>query len=199
MAETPPRPRRSFAELTLAYFGRPMTIDETFRLLESDKFAPVDADDETPSLADAVWVGSVGYEHHKLNDGFAEHLRRAGVERLVDVREAPISRRRGYAKTALSDALGRVGIEYVHLRALGNPKPYRDLFKAGQVSEGRRLYERLLREERHDALQELAGLLHDKRTALMCVEHDRKSCHRAVILDALHDDLGLELQVVDLD
>lgn len=211
----------SFSELTRSYFGRAMTVDEAFRLLESDEFAPSPNDlagasegttsgsPRTPAAdgaretgaaitVDPVWVGSAGYERHKLNDDFAEHLRRAGVERLVDVREMPISRRRGYAKTALSEALGRAGIEYLHLRALGNPKLFRDLYKSGQVEEGRRRYEKFLLDEGREALDELAGLLYKKRTALMCVEHDRALCHRAVILDALRDELGLDLRIIDV-
>ena len=45
----------------------------------------------------------------------------AGVERLIDVRELPISRRRGFAKTALGEALAAEGVEYLHMRSLGNP------------------------------------------------------------------------------
>ncbi len=37
-----------------------------------------------------------------------------------------MSRRKGYGKTALNEALGTAGIEYVHMRALGNPKSFRD-------------------------------------------------------------------------
>ncbi len=67
---------------------------------------------------------------------------------------------------------GNVGVEYVHVKLLGNPKPFRDLYKSGRADEGRRRYEAFLLAERRDALRELAVLLGSKRTALMCVEHD---------------------------
>ena len=86
------------------------------------------------------------------------------------MRELAISRRRGYAKTALAEAMAAEGIEYVHMRALGNPKPFRDLYKSGRVHEGRAQYERFLREERRDALDGLVVLLQEKPSALMCVE-----------------------------
>jgi uncharacterized protein (DUF488 family) len=118
---------------------------------------------------------------------------------LVDVRELPISRKRGFAKTALSEALERVGVEYLHLKSLGNPKEFRDLYKSGDVEGGRSKYERFLLAERLEALASLDALLHEKRSALMCVETDQSVCHRDVILDALRSRRNLDLKVAQLD
>jgi hypothetical protein len=194
LSATRPSKDRSFTELTRAVFGESMTVDDTFALVMGD---PISA---TPAVATSsvVWVGSIGYERYKQNEEFARRLLEAGVQRLVDVRELPISRRRGYAKTALSEAMAAVGIEYVHVRALGNPKPYRDLYKSGRAAEGRELYERYLLQDQRAALDDLIGLLSDKRTALMCVEHDARACHRTVILDALRGECGLALEVADI-
>ena len=97
---------------------------------------------QTGEPTETVWVGSIGYERHRHAAEFSALLRDAQVERVIDVRELPISRRRGYAKTALSESLAQEGIEYVHMRGLGNPKPFRDLYKSGRVHEGRAAYER---------------------------------------------------------
>jgi uncharacterized protein (DUF488 family) len=188
------RSARSLAELTQACFGEALTMDQVFArvdLVQLDRRAS--AVTSTP-----LWVGSVGYERYKDNVDFAQLLADAGVERLVDVRELPISRRRGYAKTALGEALGAVGIEYIHIKALGNPKPFRDLYKSGHAEEGRMRYERHLLGEQRGALDELVPLLRDKRTALMCVEHDPAVCHRTVIVDALRDELRLDLHVAEI-
>ncbi len=91
-----------------------------------------------------------------------------------------------------------VGIEYVHVKALGNPKPFRDLYKSGRVEEGRRCYEEHLLGKCREALEDLIPLLSDKRSALMCVEHDPSTCHRTVIVEALHDELGLRLDVAEI-
>jgi hypothetical protein len=185
------RDSRSFAELTRSYFGETLSMAEVFALVAHAE----------PSQAEtvvALWVGSVGYECHKDHRAFAQHLSRAGIERVLDVRELPISRRRGYAKSALSRAMAEVGIEYVHLKALGNPKPFRDMYKSGRVEEGRRCFEAHLLTKRRDALRDLVPLLRDKRSALMCVEHDPTTCHRTVILDALREELGLELDVAQI-
>ena len=175
--------------------GEALSLDEVFTRIGAANAA---LDDPGPDLVGLTWVGSVGYERHKNHREFAEHLRRNGVERLIDVRELPISRRRGYAKTALSEAMSEVGIEYTHLKALGNPKPLRDLYKSGRVAEGRAAYERFLLEERREALDALVPLLEDKRSALMCLEHDASTCHRTVILDALRAELGLALDVAEV-
>jgi uncharacterized protein (DUF488 family) len=179
---------RSIAELTLAVFGEALTIDEVLA-----EIADVEASPST-----ALWVGSVGYERFKDNRMFTRRLRDVGVERLIDVRELPISRRRGYAKTALAGAASEAGIEYVHVRALGNPKAFRDLYKSGRVAEGRAAYERFLLGERRTALDDLVGLLREKPSALMCVEHDAATCHRTVIVEALRDELGIALDVAEI-
>jgi uncharacterized protein (DUF488 family) len=189
--------KRSMAELTRAVFGAPLTMDEAFAVVENQepsRTQPVAGDHE----AAKVWVGSVGYERFKFNGDFASKLLSFGVERLIDVRELPISRRRGYAKTALGEAMRAVNIEYVHMRALGNPKAYRDLYKSGQVAEGRARYERFVLEERRDALVELVGLLRERPSALMCVEHDPATCHRTVIFHALRDELDVDIDIADI-
>lgn len=187
----------SFAELTRSYFGTALTVDEAFSFLLREEFAPERSAEATSEIP-ALWVGSVGYEKYKDSREFGLMLRDAGVERLVDVRELPISRRRGYAKTALGQAMASAGIEYVHVRALGNPKPFRDMYKAGRTAEGREHYERYLLGEQREALHELVDLLREKPSALMCVEHDPATCHRTVIVDALRGELDLALEVAEI-
>lgn len=189
-----PADRRSFAELSLAVLGQSVSIAEAFDLLMAEEIRPGTAVAGPPAL----WLGSVGYERHKDSAEFARHLRSAGVERLIDVRELPISRRRGYAKTALGKAMEGEGIEYLHMRALGNPKPFRDLYKSGKVDEGRRLYTAYLQEEQREALELLASIIPEKKTALMCVEHDAATCHRTVIVEELRAELGLSVEIAEI-
>jgi hypothetical protein len=67
-------------------------------------------------------------------------LRGAGVERLIDVRKLPLSRRRGFSKTALGLALRESGIEHIHVKALGNPKPNCERYWAGDIEGGAAVY-----------------------------------------------------------
>lgn len=187
--------KRSVAELTHAVFGQELSLQEACDALGLDEFL---THEPPASTTEAVWVGSIGYERYQDPNDFAQVLQGARVERLIDVRELPISRRKGYAKSALRTTLEAAGIEYLHLPALGNPKRLRDLYKSGQRARGRRLYSRLLLTERRNDLDGLADLLGDRRSALMCVEHDEAHCHRRVILDALNSELGLALAVCRL-
>jgi uncharacterized protein (DUF488 family) len=163
-------------------------------LVESTPFDPSEPPPPNGESA-SVWVGSIGYERYRSVEDFARKLADAGVERLLDVRELPISRRRGFAKSALATALAEHSVEYLHVRSMGNPKEFRDLYKSGRVAEGRTGYEQLLAYERGDDLRELAATIQEKRSALMCVEDDEDACHRQVIFAALRDEVGLDLEV----
>ena len=65
-------------------------------------------------------IFTIGYEGATMSE-FLAALRNAGVERVIDVRAIANSRRPGFSKTPLRNALAEVGIDYVHLRALGTP------------------------------------------------------------------------------
>lgn len=129
---------------------------------------------------------TVGYEGRSLDELIAE-LVEAGVERLVDVRELPLSRRRGFSKTALGDALRDAGIEYVHVKALDNPKPNRERYWAGDVEGGAAVYRKHLNNGSRAALVDLADSLGDNSACLLCFERNHAECHRNVIVEALRE------------
>lgn len=185
---------RPTSQLTATVLGRPLSMAAALEFVES---LPLETT-EDPALRDSrvsIWVGSVGYEQHKSVDDFARLLADAGIELLIDVRELPVSRRRGFAKSALAAALAEHSVEYVHARSMGNPKPLRDLYKSGNVAAGRAGFEELLRKNRIDELQELSETVQEKRAALMCVEDDENICHRQVIFEALRNEVGLDLEI----
>lgn len=132
---------------------------------------------------------TIGYERHRTPDSLTAMLKDAGVTRLVDVRELPISRRKGFAKKALAAALAEAGIGYEHERALGNPKPSRDMYRSGRQAEGERQYLAHLRNGSSDAVDELAATLADEPTCVLCFEHDHRECHRALIVAELRERL----------
>lgn len=138
-------------------------------------FRPEDRPVMTPTLL------TIGYEGHREPASLVAVLVAAGVTLLVDVREFPMSRRRGFSKTALSNALSAAGIAYEHERALGNPEEYRDLYKSGHVEAGRRGYEGHLRNGSAWAVTWLGERLSAERICVLCLEHDHRVCHRDVI------------------
>ncbi len=142
-----------------------------------------------------IWT--IGYE--KLApEALVAELEAAGVERVVDVRFRPQSRRPGMSKTRLGERLAEHRIAYEHRRALGTPADLRWLFHQGRVAEAAAAYRAHVAEHEPEALDALAAELGaGPRTALLCLEADPAGCHRRVITDALRERVD-GLEVVDL-
>jgi hypothetical protein len=124
---------------------------------------------------------SVGYEGRALED-FVALLLTHEVETVVDVRMTPLSRKRGFSKRKLADALEDAGIGYVHERDLGNPKDNRQPFHDGNLDEGRARFFGIL-DEQHAALDRVVEMLDVSRVALLCFEREHDSCHRSCITE----------------
>lgn len=123
---------------------------------------------------------TIGYQGFTL-DPFIDRLIAAGVERVVDVREIPISRKPGFSKTALSNALRTAGIGYTHLKSLGCPKPVRDRLKQGGswASYQADFNEHLFRQP--EAVETLIHLARKESVGLLCFEADAMVCHRSLV------------------
>ena len=143
----------------------------------------------------AIWT--IGYERLRP-ESLAAELRAAGVERVIDVRFRPQSRKPGMSKTKLGALLRGHGIAYEHRRALGTPPDLRWLFHRGRTDEAAAAYREHVEASAPQALDELAGEVGEgPRTALLCLEEDPAGCHRRVITDALRERVA-GLDVVDL-
>lgn len=139
-------------------------------------------------------IFTIGYEATTMRD-FIAALTSAGVERVIDVRALPLSRRPGFSKTPLRGALAEAGIDYVHLRALGTPAAGRDAARKGRHSELERIYSGQL--ELPGAIAQGAQMLElaaEKPSALLCYEREPSGCHRSLLLRAV----APEADVVDL-
>jgi uncharacterized protein (DUF488 family) len=137
-----------------------------------------------------VWT--TGYE--KVGQGdFVAALKAAKIKTLVDVREVANSRRAGFSKKSLAAALDEAGIAYVHLKPLGTPKAGREAARKGDNKTMRRIFEaRMVEPESQLALAEAAELAGKGRVCLMCLEHDWRVCHRAIVAEHLAADFGLK-------
>ncbi|WP_374944354.1 DUF488 family protein [Sphingomonas sp.] len=139
-------------------------------------------------------VYTIGYEGATSAD-FVAALTTAGVERVIDVRALPLSRRPGFSKTPLAGALKEAGIDYVHLKALGTPKPGRDAAKKGDLATLRAVYDAQLElPEAQVAAAKMLALAAEMPSALVCYERDPCHCHRTLLLAAV----GEGIEVVDL-
>lgn len=124
---------------------------------------------------------SVGYERRNLEE-FVDLLVDNDVDVLVDVRMNAISRKRGFSKTRLAEALKAAGIVYRHERDLGNPKDNRDPFRQG-LQSARDKYHRHLSNGAGPIYEEIVGLTKSLRVAVFCFERDHAECHRSCITD----------------
>jgi len=128
---------------------------------------------------------TIGYEKVGVPD-FVAALKAAKIKTLVDVREVANSRRAGYAKKALAASLDEAGIAYIHMKPLGTPKAGREAARKGDTKTMRRVFEAKLAEpESQLALGEVASLAAKARTCIMCLEHDWRDCHRAIVAEHL--------------
>ncbi|MGH8291168.1 MAG: DUF488 family protein [Steroidobacteraceae bacterium] len=131
-----------------------------------------------------VNIYTVGYEGLGLED-FLRQLRSAGVQIVVDVRDVPLSRKPGFSKTALAGALQATGIEYLHIRSLGCPKPIRDHYRADRDWRAyTAAFMKHLRQQSR-AVSELAALCEERTAALLCYEADAGFCHRTYVARAV--------------
>jgi len=144
--------------------------------------------------ASRMKIFTIGYEGATVPE-FVAALEKAGIKRVIDVRALPLSRRPGFSKSPLRNALAEAGIDYVHLKALGTPSAGRTAARAGRHSDMARIYAGQL--ELPEAMVQSAEMLElarEKPSALLCMEREPAHCHRTLLLKAVAPDV----EVVDL-
>ena len=118
-------------------------------------------------------------------------LREAGVTLLLDVRAVPSSRKPGFSKHILAASLKAAGIDYVHLRPLGTPKPGRDAVRRGDVAAMERIYAAHMQgDEPRAALAEATALAAGRTCCLLCFEQDHRTCHRRLVAEMVTAQTG---------
>jgi uncharacterized protein (DUF488 family) len=126
-----------------------------------------------------------GYEGLTI-EAFIERLGQARVDLVADVRELPLSRKKGFSKTAFREALAAADIAYEHRPALGCPKPVRDRYKSDGDWQA---YTRGFLAHLGTQSAEIADLTKTAQTqavCLVCFEADFGTCHRTYVARAAH-------------
>jgi len=139
-----------------------------------------------PSSA-ALTVLTIGHSTRSIEE-FLSILAAHGVERLVDVRSIPKSRRvPQFNSDALAASLRAHGISYMHLQTLGGRRhAKRDSVNTGWRNASFRGYaDYMATNEFRVGLERLLALAREKRTVIMCAEAVPWRCHRSLIGDAL--------------
>lgn len=124
---------------------------------------------------------TVGYEGADIAH-FLRTLNDCGIKRLIDIRDVPVSRKRGFSKTALATALGEQGISYSHLKALGDPKAGREAMRRGDYPGFLEIYTaHISTPEGQAALRAAIELAEESPSILLCYERSPTECHRTVV------------------
>ena len=130
---------------------------------------------------------TIGHSTHPI-DAFLAMLDSFGIQRLVDIRTVPGSRRNPqYGRQALAETLDEHGIEYLHMKSLGGlRKPTVDSINLGWRTLSFRNYADYMQTPDFEkGLHELMHLAGEKPTAIMCAEAVPWRCHRSLVSDAL--------------
>jgi uncharacterized protein (DUF488 family) len=138
-----------------------------------------------PAAGPAIFT--VGHGTRSTEE-FVRILRSAGIERLVDVRTAPGSRKHPqFGRAELAATLEAAGVEYVWRKDLGGwRKPRPDSPHRALRSPGFRGYADHMETDQFDqAVRWLIETSTRSPTAVMCAESMWWRCHRRMIADAL--------------
>ena len=133
---------------------------------------------------------TIGHSNRSIGT-FADLLREAQVELLVDIRKIPMSRANPqFNENALPGALQVFQIAYEHIAALGGLRG-----KAGTLPAGvnglwtnqsfHNYADYALSEQFHAGLEHLIEAGCERRSAIMCAEAVWWRCHRRIVADYL--------------
>lgn len=143
-----------------------------------------------------ISIYTIGYEGISI-DSFLNTLLQNGIERLIDVRRNPISRKWGFAKNTLAGLCDKVGIDYIHFPELGISSAQRMNITTKED------YDRLFYEYEKNYLplhkhtvKKVLSLMEQAPSVLVCMEADVQMCHRGRLANVIEK--TSKLQVIHL-
>lgn len=140
---------------------------------------------------------TIGYEGRDI-DNLVSYLKKFNITRLIDVREIPISRKKGFSKFQLMKTLESADIEYLHIKQLGSPSSLRHQLKDDHdYAKFLSAYTNYL-EAKQDMLTQLNEEISDKITCLMCFERLQQHCHRSIVANKLKEYNKNNLEIIHI-
>lgn len=139
-------------------------------------------------------VFTIGYEGEDI-ETFLSRLLDHDIKQVIDVREIPLSRKKGFSKTILREQLAQHDIDYVHMRELGSPSLLRKkLYRDGDFDYFFKRYEEYLEKHQRE-LEELYEVVTEKLSCLLCFEKDASNCHRRSVADKINSINGMRFRI----
>jgi uncharacterized protein (DUF488 family) len=140
---------------------------------------------------------TVGYEGYDISS-FIDHLKAFNITRLIDVREIPLSRKKGFSKSALRKRSEAESIEYVHIKSLGSPSRIRDQLKHDHdYVRFFSSYTKYLTNN-FDSIMRANELVLAATSCLMCFEHSSEKCHRSIVAQIIKKHNGDRFRISDI-
>ena len=137
---------------------------------------------------------TLGYESAAIED-FVVTLKVAHIERIIDVRDYPLSRRKGFSKNVLRTLLQANDIDYVHLKGLGDPKEGREAARAGDHEKFLHIFtSHMQTAAAMTDLETAIDLAKTRVSCLLCYERNPTECHRTIVAKAIAANTGQAIQ-----
>lgn len=132
-------------------------------------------------------IFTIGYEGASVED-FLDTLVHTGVDRVVDIRDVPASRRPGFSKNILREALAEHDIGYTHFKPLGDPKEGREAMRRGDLKSFEKIFGTHIQSAAsQEALRTVVDLANQESIILLCFERDPKHCHRTIVANLMSE------------
>jgi uncharacterized protein (DUF488 family) len=139
-------------------------------------------------MTQAIALWTIGHGNRSI-EAFLALLDEAKIQRLVDVRAYPVSRRYPhFARAMLEKSLAEAGVRYVwEGKALGGRRAPAGVSPHAALTnpQFRAYADHMMTAPFREALERLVQAGREERTAFMCAERLPSECHRALISDAL--------------
>ncbi len=128
---------------------------------------------------------TIGYEGLNQN-AFLSWLKRYDIDIVIDVRQRPQSRKKGFSKNALRESLEENDINIKGYPSLGASKELRDsLYSSGDYKSFFKKYRESIRGNDEQVNELYSFIKCGKRIVLLCFEHDPDTCHRSVLAEQI--------------
>ena len=139
-------------------------------------------------------VYTIGYEGMQI-DGFLNLLLSSGIRTIIDVRKNAVSRVYGFYGSTLASIAKRVGIGYRHVPELGIPSEWRiNLDSEEDLSALFMKYRGEVLPSVENSVANIASLIVQKPSVLMCLESNPVHCHRSIVAEEVSRVTGLSIR-----